>query len=84
MVGRVRHVVVVGAVVAALVGCSDDGATPIGEQSCRELVVTMREIRDRLSPEESFQTWERARRQQTELSARITALGGCPDQPALR
>jgi hypothetical protein len=85
MVGAVRRILVTGALALAVASCGgSDEITPISQQSCRELVATLRDIRDQLSPEESFETWERARRQQTALTARVAVLGGCPDQPALQ
>jgi hypothetical protein len=65
------------------VACGDDGGTPIAEQSCQELVKTYRDVKNRLSPEQSFDTWAQADRDARALKARVAALGGCPNQPSL-
>lgn len=71
---------IVGIVVA---GCSDS-STPISQQTCRELVDTFADIKDRLSPEESFDTWTQASKDAGQIRARVAALGGCPNRPSLR
>lgn len=71
-------------VVVALVAGGGDDTKPIGEQSCSELVATLRDIQHDEAPSESTSTQADATKRAGELNTRVDALGGCPSEPALQ
>jgi hypothetical protein len=65
-----------------LVGCGG-GSKPINEQSCGEMVKTLRDIEHRLASHD-FNTVRSADEDAAKLNNRVNSLGGCPSEPSLR